>query len=178
MVLSGISPSFDGLSQSQRQVTSRVTHPCAALLVELPPLSPHDLHVLGTPPAFVLSQDQTLHSAAPFVGTADWHYHLVFKDRPHSGGNGLYRKRTSTESTPFGRFSRGPKIDRHNPPGSHLYHRLLTREHEVWVFDPLAVYPHCSLLDQAPRLAHRADDPRRRHNARQRSGQHPAVDRH
>ena len=24
-------------------------------------LLPHDLHVLGTPPAFILSQDQTLH---------------------------------------------------------------------------------------------------------------------
>ena len=37
---------------------SRVTHPSATDL-ELPP-GPFDLHVLGTPPAFVLSQDQTL----------------------------------------------------------------------------------------------------------------------
>ena len=36
----------------------RVTHPSATDL-ELPP-SPFDLHVLSTPPAFVLSQDQTL----------------------------------------------------------------------------------------------------------------------
>ena len=36
----------------------RVTHPSATDL-ELPP-GPYDLHVLGTPPAFVLSQDQTL----------------------------------------------------------------------------------------------------------------------
>ena len=36
---------------------SRVTHPFAGCGL----LRPHDLHVLSTPPAFVLSQDQTLH---------------------------------------------------------------------------------------------------------------------
>ena len=35
---------------------SRVTHPFAGC----PLLGPHDLHVLSTPPAFILSQDQTL----------------------------------------------------------------------------------------------------------------------
>ena len=35
---------------------SRVTHPFATRIL----LSPFDLHVLSTPPAFVLSQDQTL----------------------------------------------------------------------------------------------------------------------
>ena len=55
----GIRPSFPGLSQSQGQVThvlltrSPLIHPQGA--------SPFDLHVLSTPPAFVLSQDQTLH---------------------------------------------------------------------------------------------------------------------
>ena len=44
---------------------SRVTHPSAAKLHQTHPegivrLAPLDLHVLGTPPAFVLSQDQTL----------------------------------------------------------------------------------------------------------------------
>ena len=34
----------------------RVTHPCATNVL----LHPFDLHVLGLPPAFVLSQDQTL----------------------------------------------------------------------------------------------------------------------
>ena len=38
---------------------SRVTHPSAALLKAEASFS-RDLHVLGTPPAFVLSQDQTL----------------------------------------------------------------------------------------------------------------------
>ncbi len=59
-VLSGIRPSFPGLSQSQGQITH-------VLLTRSPleyPASwafPFDLHVLSTPPAFVLSQDQTLH---------------------------------------------------------------------------------------------------------------------
>ncbi len=37
----------------------RVTHPCATILSSEEPFS-FDLHVLGLPPAFVLSQDQTL----------------------------------------------------------------------------------------------------------------------
>ena len=58
-VISGIRPSFPGLSQSARQITH-------VLLTRSPleyPASwafPFDLHVLSTPPAFVLSQDQTL----------------------------------------------------------------------------------------------------------------------
>jgi len=57
-VTSGISPRFRGLSQSPGQVThvlltrSPLEYPKRAF--------PLDLHVLSTPPAFVLSQDQTL----------------------------------------------------------------------------------------------------------------------
>ena len=42
--------------------SSRVTHPSATktILKQAPLWSSFDLHVLGTPPAFVLSQDQTL----------------------------------------------------------------------------------------------------------------------
>ena len=58
----GISTSFEVLSPSEGQVAY-------ALLTRLPltfPIAsyrvrPFDLHVLSTPPAFVLSQDQTLH---------------------------------------------------------------------------------------------------------------------
>ena len=53
-VLAGVSPGYP----PQRGRFPRVTHPCAT-----PPGSPpeaSDLHVLGMPPAFVLSQDQTL----------------------------------------------------------------------------------------------------------------------
>jgi len=38
----------------------RVTQPSAARVL-LKEALPHDLHVLSTPPAFILSQDQTLH---------------------------------------------------------------------------------------------------------------------
>ena len=58
-VVSGIRPRFQGLSQSEGQV--------AHVLLTRSPLirpanwsSPFDLHVLSTPPAFVLSQNQTL----------------------------------------------------------------------------------------------------------------------
>ena len=58
----GISTSFEVLSPSEGQVAY-------ALLTRLPltfPIAsyrvrPFDLHVLSTPPAFVLSQDQTLY---------------------------------------------------------------------------------------------------------------------
>ena len=59
VVLCGISTCFQVLSPSGRQVVH-------ALLTRSPlsdhpkTITPFDLHVLGTPPAFVLSQDQTL----------------------------------------------------------------------------------------------------------------------
>ena len=52
---SGISPSFPGLSQSKGLIT-HVLRTRAPLTIA----SPFDLHVLGLPPAFTLSQDQTL----------------------------------------------------------------------------------------------------------------------
>ena len=42
---------------------SRVTHPSATNVF----LRPFDLHVLSIPPAFILSQDQTLHFIVEFV---------------------------------------------------------------------------------------------------------------
>ena len=57
-VISGISSGFPKLSQSQGQVA----HVLLTRSPLIPPRrgSPFDLHVLSTPPAFVLSQDQTL----------------------------------------------------------------------------------------------------------------------
>ena len=59
MMLCGINLPFGRLSPTMRQVTH--------VLLTRPPLihfpkeiSSLDLHVLGTPPAFILSQDQTL----------------------------------------------------------------------------------------------------------------------
>ena len=55
----GISPSFLGLSQSSGHVT-HVLLTRSRLCPGPKPGSSLHLHVLGTPPAFVLSQDQTL----------------------------------------------------------------------------------------------------------------------
>ena len=57
-VISGISTVSDVIPKS-RAGCSRVTHPFATN-PRSEVLSPFDLHVLSTPPAFVLSQDQTL----------------------------------------------------------------------------------------------------------------------
>ena len=64
-MLCGISNLFRLLFPSQRQVThALLTRPPLNLIKIIPKESsekvPFDLHVLGTPPAFVLSQDQTL----------------------------------------------------------------------------------------------------------------------
>ena len=47
----------------------RVTHPCATRhrLRLLATVLPYDLHVLGLPLAFILSQDQTLHCISLFL---------------------------------------------------------------------------------------------------------------
>ena len=58
VVLSGISQSFDWLSPTRGQITHIFL--TRAPLVLTRKLSSFDLHVLGTPPAFVLSQNQTL----------------------------------------------------------------------------------------------------------------------
>ena len=60
--ISGISSGFPGLFQSLGQVTHVLLtrSPLITVRASSRP-SPFDLHVLSTPPAFVLSQDQTLH---------------------------------------------------------------------------------------------------------------------
>ena len=58
-VISSIRPGFPGLSQSQGQVT-HVLLTRSPLIPGASTGSSFDLHVLSTPPAFILSQDQTL----------------------------------------------------------------------------------------------------------------------
>ena len=60
----GIRPAFAGLFPTRGQVSY--------VFLTRPPLggpktTPFDLHALGTPPAFILSQDQTLHQAFPSI---------------------------------------------------------------------------------------------------------------
>ena len=49
-----------------------ITHPFAARQHVLLHLLPLDLHVLGTPPAFNLSQDQTLHLKILRIINKEW----------------------------------------------------------------------------------------------------------
>ena len=61
MVLCGISAPFGALSPCVGQVAhALLTRPPLKPGPIAGPQSPLDLHVLGTPPAFVLSQNQTL----------------------------------------------------------------------------------------------------------------------
>ena len=61
MTTSGISSPFELLSRSSGQVTNALlTRSPLGILSYCYKSSSFDLHVLGTPPAFILSQDQTL----------------------------------------------------------------------------------------------------------------------
>src|SRR5690606_3959364 len=83
----GISPRFRGLSRAIGQVAHALLtrSPLGSLrLWPKPPSqgSPLDLHVLGTPPAFVLSQDQTLH---------EWYHNPAFRQVLQSHPKSLVR---------------------------------------------------------------------------------------
>src|SRR5512136_278900 len=96
MVVCGISPPFGRLSPTLGQVTH-------ALLTRAPLYSPRrtrdfsrDLHVLGTPPAFILSRDQTL-KFNPYLCFRISHY-SVFKDQTAvSQFNSLFRSITKVK---------------------------------------------------------------------------------
>ena len=57
----GISTGFPVLSQSSGQVAHVILTRSPLNSSEQAPCIPFDLHVLSTPPAFILSQNQTLH---------------------------------------------------------------------------------------------------------------------
>src|SRR5690242_11011301 len=96
--LSGINPGFPGLFRCRGQVIH--------VLLTRSPLSPGpkpwfslDLHVLGAPPAFVLSQDQTLREDLSPALPAIIHFELVLKGRLRRGdGFLLYRPGLGTPS--------------------------------------------------------------------------------
>ena len=60
-MLWGINPKFPWAIPQLKEGCVRVTHPFATRHPVLLPVLPFDLHVLGLPLAFILSQDQTLH---------------------------------------------------------------------------------------------------------------------
>src|SRR6476646_11270630 len=59
------STQFPRLIPKCRADHPRVTHPFATRVTQQAGHFPFDLHVLSTPPAFVLSQDQTLQTKTP-----------------------------------------------------------------------------------------------------------------
>ena len=88
VVLCGISSRFQLLSPTRRQI-AHVLLTRSPLSKRPKSLAPFDLHVLGAPPAFVLSQDQTLYkwylitykvlkSVAPNAIACVLHYFLEF----------------------------------------------------------------------------------------------------
>src|SRR5436853_2634121 len=94
---SGISPSFLGLSRSSGQVT-HVLLTRSRLCPGPKPGSSLHLHVLGTPPAFVLSQDQTLREELPASSVR--HHSPFTKSRQGITTRGWARRgRPSTSKT-------------------------------------------------------------------------------
>ena len=59
-ILSGISSPFGGLSPIRRQITHALLTRAPLYYLQQAKEFSYDLHVLSTPPAFILSQDQTL----------------------------------------------------------------------------------------------------------------------
>ena len=81
---SGINPGFPGLFRCRGWITH--------VLLTRSPLSPApkgrlslDLHVLSAPPAFVLSQDQTLREEVVWPEGQAFHFELALKVRPQIG---------------------------------------------------------------------------------------------
>ena len=101
VVLSGIRPSFPSLSRSAGQIThvlltrSPLEHPASRAF-------PFDLHVLSTPPAFVLSQDQTLQTKTPGTNPAESNQrNLTNKTTPHPkhGASRAWQKNNNKNKT-------------------------------------------------------------------------------
>ena len=102
----GISPPFGRLSPTQRQITH-------ALLTRLPLYSGRspftfDLHVLGTPPALILSQDQTLKLKCLLAPHCCSHQRYLNVDRLLIGSLALLLIRCPTASD---------ALQRHTPSG-------------------------------------------------------------
>jgi len=110
-VISGIRPSFPSLSRSQGQI-AHVLLTRSPLIPNPKAGSPLDLHVLSTPPAFVLSQDQTLHQ-----GTTP--NHPPHKPRGKAAGKPRKNSNPSKKHTP-------------QPPTKRAAARAITKKNKLW----------------------------------------------
>ena len=108
----GISPSFPGLSPTSRHIPTRFSP------VRRSPRGARDLHVLGVPPAFALSQDQTLRFITPGRAEARPGVNLP---------NGL-RSPLSIRSAPPDRRTRGASLRGKPPDERGRKHRMLSED--------------------------------------------------
>ena len=114
MVLSGIRPSFPGLSRSAGQIThvlltrSPLIHPKA---------SSFDLHVLSTPPAFVLSQNQTLQTKTPRQNEKEFNIqkNLIKQKTPTN-----WHQKNNTTPQQTGKQRDAAKNNKQKPPNTLL----------------------------------------------------------
>ncbi len=118
----GISPPFDGLFRSPGQVT-RVLLSRLPLRSTLAGRTPLDLHALSAPPAFVLSQDQTLRKLTYLPST------IQLLRRGLSGPRGDRRRkmsmtpRASSVNGYPGPTVRGRQLAVRDTPAAHPSHR-------------------------------------------------------
>ena len=125
----GISRSFPRLSPTTGQVPTRYSPVRHSLGTEAP--RAFDLHVLGMPPAFVLSQDQTLKFIpGPSVLTrTPWSYHAprnagpsgrthirASKTLANAPASGNPRRRPRIPSLPYNLNQQSPRPSDHNRP--------------------------------------------------------------
>src|SRR3954462_4316000 len=101
---SGISPSFLGLSRSSGQVT-HVLLTRSRLCPRPKPGSSLHLHVLSTPPAFVLSQDQTLRE------NSAWYQAAGRSRRPSARRRSTVFRRASSSLAPAAYTCHGLDLD-------------------------------------------------------------------
>ena len=92
----GISPRFRGLSPAPGQI-SYVLLTRAPLSAQPKSGFPFDLHVLGTPPAFILSQDRTLRKIV--LGSFRFHSSVVKVRATHNRRRGVDSPTTHRQNT-------------------------------------------------------------------------------
>src|SRR5215470_6111516 len=101
----GISSSFPEVFPTSGQVTHVLLTRPPLDWKELPPSASLDLHVLSTPPAFILSQDQTLHLRVfqrrrPKPATVDASQSCFFRQE----NSGFLKTRKKTSGTLYSVF--------------------------------------------------------------------------
>lgn len=107
---------FPGAIPVHRAGWSRITHPFATLTpAARPPGIPFDLHVLSTPPAFILSQNRTLHKKHHGdIQQMTLQIHFKRNQTDHPIRKDGHTKTPDTNQGPL-----GPPTRRTNPPHRH-----------------------------------------------------------